>query len=869
MTEAEMQMKRYQALMKNALDGVHIMDIRGDIVEVNDAFCDMLGYSQEEAGKLNIADFDSQWTTEGLLEKLRNFAGVSARFETIHRRKDGKLIDVEISATGVDIDGQLYIFASSRDITKPKAAKDKVRRLTQIYAALSQCNQAIVRCASEAELFPQICRDAVNFGGMKMAWIGMVDTTSNLVKPAASFGAGTEYLDNLEISVVNGIPTSQGPAGTSIRENKPVWCQDFQHDPATVAWHERGAKFGWRAIASLPLHRNEVVVGAFVLYSDTLNAFDERTQNLLLEMAMNISFALGNYARETERKQTEEENATLVERLDVATRAAKIGIWDWDIVNNNLVWDDRMFELYGARKEDFGGAYEIWCALIHPDDNVEVNESMQMALRSESTFDAEFRVCWPNGEIRNIKALGEIVRDAQGAPLRVIGVNYDVTDRNLAREKIQNLAFYDPLTHLPNRRTLKYRLQQMSASNARSGKQGAVLFIDLDNFKDINDTLGHHVGDLLLQQVALRLSSCVREDDTVVRLGGDEFVVVLNDLSEHALEATARTKAIGEKILAALRKPHQLETHTFHSTASIGAILFGHKQASDELMKQADIAMYQAKKAGRNTLRFFDPKMQSSITGRVALAGELRYALEQQQFQLYYQIQVDSSRRPLGAEALIRWFHHDRGMVSPAQFIPLAEENGLILPIGLWVLETACAQLKAWQQQPLTRDLVLAVNVSARQFHQADFVAQVIAVVKRHAINPMRLKLELTEGMLLENIEDTITTMNILSELGIQFSLDDFGTGFSSLQYLKRLPLDQLKIDQSFVRDIATDSSDKVIVRTIIAMAKSLDISVIAEGVETEEQRQLLLKNDCVHYQGYLFGRPMPIEQFEALLKRS
>ena len=300
----------------------------------------------------------------------------------------------------------------------------------------------------------------------------------------------------------------------------------------------------------------------------------------------------------------------------------------------------------------------------------------------------------------------------------------------------------------------------------------------------------------------------------------------------------------------------------------VGAIIFSdHGQSGEELLKRADIAMYQAKKAGRNTLRFFDPKMQDILNARASLESELRKALENQQFHLYYQIQVDSSHRPLGAEALIRWLHPERGLVSPAQFIPLAEETGLILPIGQWVLETACTQLKAWEQEVLTRDLVLAVNVSAKQFHQADFVAQVQAVVQRLGINPMRLKLELTEGMLLENIEETIATMNALNKVGVQFSLDDFGTGYSSLQYLKRLPLDQLKIDQSFVRDIGTDSNDRAIVSAIIAMTQSMKLSVIAEGVETKEQRQFLLDEGCTHYQGYLFGKPVPIEQFEALLK--
>ncbi len=446
---------------------------------------------------------------------------------------------------------------------------------------------------------------------------------------------------------------------------------------------------------------------------------------------------------------------------------------------------------------------------------------------------------------------------------------YDITDSKAAEDEIRHLAFYDHLTRLPNRRLLMDRLNQALASSARSRHRGALLFIDLDNFKTLNDTLGHDIGDLLLQQVAIRLTACVREGDTVARLGGDEFVVMLEDLGEQEAEAAAQTEAVGEKILSKLNESYQLLAHVFHNSPSIGAIVFNeHQQTVDELLKQADIAMYQAKKAGRNTLRFFDPKMQDAINARAALESELRSALENGQLHLYYQIQMDSSHHPVGAESLIRWIHPEHGMVSPARFIPLAEETGLILPIGLWVLETACAQLKIWQRAPLTRELVLAVNVSAKQFRQSGFVAQVQTVVQRHAIEPGRLKLELTESMLLENIEDTIATMNALKAIGVQFSLDDFGTGYSSLQYLKQLPLDQLKIDQSFVRDIAHDSSDRAIVRTIIAMAHSLNLDVIAEGVETEQQRQLLLDNGCTRYQGYCFSKPVPVEEFEALLTK-
>jgi diguanylate cyclase (GGDEF)-like protein/PAS domain S-box-containing protein len=460
------------------------------------------------------------------------------------------------------------------------------------------------------------------------------------------------------------------------------------------------------------------------------------------------------------------------------------------------------------------------------------------------------------------------VKNDDGIVTHYVWSHIDITERKAAEEIIEHLAFYDHLTQLPNRQLLLDRLKQALLSSTHNSRQGALLFIDLDNFKNLNDTLGHDFGDLLLKQATQRLQSSIRQGDTVARLGGDEFVVMLVDLSEQPIEAAAQTEAIGEAMLASLSQPYSLDQHTYRCTASIGVTLFGaHPQATEELMKQADIAMYQAKKAGRNTLRFFDRQMQDNISARVALESELQNALEFGQFQLYYQIQVDDTCRPLGAEALIRWTHPERGLVSPVQFIPLAEDTGLILPIGQWVLQTACAQLKAWQQNPLAHALTLAVNVSARQFRQTDFVQQVQAAVRLHDINPSLLKLELTESLLQENIEDTIATMNALNQLGVRFSLDDFGTGYSSLQYLKRLPLDQIKIDQSFVRDISIDASDIAVVRATIAMAGSLGLKVIAEGVETEEQRQLLQESGCFNYQGYLFGRPVPIDQFEALLK--
>ncbi|CAA7620899.1 Diguanylate cyclase/phosphodiesterase with PAS/PAC sensor(S) (fragment) [Candidatus Terasakiella magnetica] len=445
----------------------------------------------------------------------------------------------------------------------------------------------------------------------------------------------------------------------------------------------------------------------------------------------------------------------------------------------------------------------------------------------------------------------------------------DVTERKAAEAEIQSLAFYDPLTQLPNRRLLRDRLRQAMASSADNRHYCALLFIDLDNFKTLNDTLGHDIGDLLLQQVAIRLTACIREGDTVARLGGDEFVVMLEGLSKDLEEAAAQVEITGGKIIHTLGLAYQLASYEHHSTPSIGATLFAdHQGTIDDLLKRADLAMYQAKAAGRNTLCFFDPKMQAVVTARATIESGLRTAIADNQLHLHYQPQITSGGRLLGAEALLRWQHPQHGAIPPAKFIPIAEETGLILPIGAWVLQTACAQLARWATRPETADLTLAVNVSARQFRHADFTRHVLAVIEHTGANPHRLTLELTESLLLEDVEETIAKMMALKSKGVGFSLDDFGTGYSSLSYLKRLPLDHLKIDQSFVHDVLIDPNDAAIARTIVALAQGLALGVIAEGVETAEQRDFLAGVDCHVYQGYLFSRPLPIGDFEAFAKR-
>jgi diguanylate cyclase (GGDEF)-like protein len=541
-------------------------------------------------------------------------------------------------------------------------------------------------------------------------------------------------------------------------------------------------------------------------------------------------------------------------------RAAELVIANKELVFQNLEKDKRAAELVVANKElGFQNKEKGKRAAELVIANKELGfQNKEKGKRAAELVIANTELAFQNKE-KGKRAAELVIANKELA--------FQNKEKGKRAAELKNLAFYDPLTGLPNRRLLVERLEHALAASARSHQEGALLFLDMDHFKKLNDIYGHSYGNMLLQLVSERLTKCVRACDTVARLGGDEFVIILENLSKKSINAAVNAKAIANQILNTLHKPYKLSAHDYTCTCSIGVTLFNTSESGIEaLLQQADIAMYQAKKEGRNTLRFYDPQMQDIINVRAALESELSKAISGNQFQLYYQVQVDAAGHAVGAEALIRWLHPVRGLVPPMSFIPLSEETGLILPIGRWVLEAACAQLGVWQQHAHTRDMVLAVNVSAKQLGQPGFVAQVQSLLERFSINPRQLKLELTESMLLQDIDETITTMEALRQLGIRFSLDDFGTGYSSLQYLKRLPLDQLKIDQSFVRDIVMNSHDKSIVRTIIAMASSMELNVIAEGVETEEQRHILLSEGCSTFQGYLFSKPVPIDEFELLL---
>ncbi|MES2758469.1 MAG: EAL domain-containing protein [Pseudomonadota bacterium] len=559
---------------------------------------------------------------------------------------------------------------------------------------------------------------------------------------------------------------------------------------------------------------------------------------------------------EADRAETEARNRMQASLLDKAQDAISATDMDGRIT----YWNKGAQRLYGWTADEVMGKFKA--ELIVADQDPYVVAFRKMLQQGDWT--GELLKRRKDGRSFCVEAHLTLMRDDDGRPQSMLCIDTDITQRKRAEREIEDLAFFDPLTALPNRRLLLDRLRHAVAACARTGRTGALLFLDLDNFKSLNDTLGHDKGDLLLQQVALRLRSRVpRTSDTVARHGGDEFVIVLEDLSGQPEETAAQAERVAEKILAAFDAPFQLNRHQHHTTPSIGVALFSeHIGDVDELLKRADLAMYQAKAAGRNTIRFYDPEMQAIVSARVELEADLRHGLRRHEFIVHYQSQTDGAGHTTGAEALVRWRHPRRQIVYPSMFIPLAEETGLIVQLGQWVLETACMQLVAWAHGAATAHLTVAVNVSAYQFRQPDFAEQVRDVLRRTGADPHKLKLELTESVLVADVERTVDKMHVLKALGIGFALDDFGTGYSSLSYLKRLPLDQLKIDKSFVRDVLTDPSDAAIARTILVLGQTLGLDVIAEGVETESQRAFLAENGCRAYQGYLFSRPVPAEQF-------
>lgn len=550
------------------------------------------------------------------------------------------------------------------------------------------------------------------------------------------------------------------------------------------------------------------------------------------------------------------------DHLNQAQSIVRVGSWEYRIKDNCLNLSDQILTLYGRTRDEFGGTMEDFIDLVHPQDRPEVSHAKETAIRY-GYGRVQCRVIRKDKEVRFVEIIGQMFQDADG-DFYLAGTTQDISEQKAIEERIRQLAYYDQLTGLPNRQFVLDRLDRLVALHRRMAFHGAVLFIDLDNFKALNDMHGHDIGDMLLVQVASRLQCCIRHYDCVGRFGGDEFVVLLEQIGDEAIDSATHAFQVAQKILMTLNEPYPLGVTEHRITPSIGiALIDSAMQSTTELVKRADMAMYKAKSEGRNAICFFSAQMQEAARARAALEADLREAVATRAFYLDYQPQVDRQGRIYGVEALLRWRHPTRGLVPPSQFIPLAEEIGLVMEIGGWVLEEACEQLTRWADNAATRDLVMSINVSARQFRHPGFVNQVIEKLKPRSSCPARLKIEITESMLISDIEDIRCKMMALKEVGVQFALDDFGTGYSSMAYLQRLPLDQIKIDQSFVHHVATDKNDAAIARSIIGLAHNLGLSVIAEGVETDDQRRFLAKEGCLNFQGFLYHHPLTARMVE------
>ena len=550
--------------------------------------------------------------------------------------------------------------------------------------------------------------------------------------------------------------------------------------------------------------------------------------------------------------------------LAEAQRIARLGNWEWDMVSNQVHWSDELYRILGYAPQQFIANYAAFVNAVHPEDRRSVMEMMDRVIQQHEPYSFEHRIMLPNGAVRSVHAQGEVTLDANNKPLRMVGALQDVTEQKLAQERLSYLAYFDPLTGLPNRVLLNERMQQAMAEASRVERLVAILYLDLDRFKYVNDTLGHEFGDALIKMVAERLTGLLRPGgDTVSHYGGDEFTIVLANVA-HVDDVTR----VAQKIVDSFARHFTVASRDLFITASIGITLYPFDDSSIEnLLKNADAAMYHAKERGRNTFQFYTAEMNIRAARRFGIETALRHALERGELSLHYQPQVDLKTGSLyGMEALLRWHSAEFGSVSPVEFIPLAEESGLIQSIGEWVLRSACAQTRAWQKAGFA-DLRIAVNLSARQFRQENLVQLIRQTLIDTELEARFLDLEITESMLMHDMDRTVATLMELSALGSALSVDDFGTGYSSLSYLKRFPIDVLKIDRSFVNDITGDPDDAAIATAIIAMAHSLGIKVVAEGVETQTQMEFLQQQHCDAMQGYLFSKPLPVHEFSKLLE--
>jgi diguanylate cyclase (GGDEF)-like protein/PAS domain S-box-containing protein len=737
-------------------------------------------------------------------------------------------------------------------------ASRKADRTKRLYRALSETNQAIVRMEHEDQLFPLVCRCVVDFGGMKIAWIGQLDKESGAIIPVASHGDGREYAYQIKVSTHAGRPDGQGPIGVAMRENRPVMVNDYSDNPLTLPWRETARKYGWKSSAAIPIPRGGKPYAVLAVYHCELDAFDQETTALLNEVSSDIAFALDNFDREQSRKKSEESLKLAASIYSAATEAMLIA----DARNRIIAVNPAFTKITGFAEQEVIG--KSASDLGSSAQDAMFDTYIEEALREDGHWEGEFIYQRKIGERYPIWLSVNMIHDPDESLHRRVLLFMDITQKKESEKLIWTQANFDPLTGLPNRRMFYDRLDQGVKKTHRAGLPLALVFIDLDHFKEVNDTLGHGAGDMLLKEVARRLLGCVRETDSVARLGGDEFGIILSELESPSIH-----QRINQDILKSMVAPFALADEVVHISASIGITLYPDDATDIEsLLKNADQAMYAAKQHGRNRYQYFTSSMQEDAQRRMRLISDLRVATGEKQFKLFYQPIVDLSNNTIHkAEALIRWQHPQRGLVSPVEFIPLAETTGLILDIGEWVFNEAARQAAVWRAT-YDPEFQVSINKSPAQFHREDSKHRPWhEQLKEMDMPGESIVVEITEGMLMDAREEVIKKLAAMREAGITISLDDFGTGYSSLSYLKKFQIDYVKIDRSFTHNITPTSDDMALCEAIIEMAHKLGIKVIAEGVETAEQRDLLLGAGCDYGQGYLWSQPIPPAEFEKFFR--
>jgi diguanylate cyclase (GGDEF)-like protein/PAS domain S-box-containing protein len=973
---------RYQKLFDQAGDGVVVLNYQHRFISANSAAASMLGYQHKALLNMRLQDVlvNNIADQSDFINKLTADNPIKSEWQYL--RHDGSQFTAEVSCRKLD---KNYYFAIIRDLTERKLAEYRIKHLTQLYQALSEVNQAIVRMSDDNELFSTVCRCSVNFGGMKMAWVGQLDEESQQILPVAVYGNGIDYVDGLIVSADASLPEGLGPTGSALRCNQTIMVNDFSNDPITSIWHEKAKAFGWGSCISIPIQRNQKPFAVLNVYHENINAFDDEAIALLQEMAGDISFALDNFDREAKQHKLAlaldhaHKHISQIINLSPAViytlKANKNDGFTIDFISENV------HKMTGYPKENWV-EHDFWMNHIYAEDMAKVLVA-QESLFETGTLNHHYRFNHANGDYIWIEDQVMLIRDDNGKPVEIIGAWLDITERlnaeeklrinakvfessregilitnggneiisvnrafttitgyesddvigktpdilisgntnpifndamweniskfgywqgevasrrkngelypqwlsistiknihgkvtqhiciitdiserKVAEERIQFLSNFDPLTNLPNRTLLNDRTTLALASAKRSKSTVALMYLDLDRFKFINESLGPTAGDHVLKELAERLLVSLYPGDTVCRQGGDEFIILLPNTDAEGAAHVAK------KLLEIIAQPFSFNGQRIVLTTSIGIAAYpqdGHN--FEQLTQSADAALYRAKHEGRNNFQFFARQMHEQANDVLQLENELRNAIEHQEFLLHYQPQYDTkTSKIIGLEALIRWQHPQKGLVSPALFIPIAEESGLITEIGDWVLRTAVQQLAAWQGAGLNA-VPVAVNLSVVQFHQDTLYSSVCQILRDTKVNPNMLELELTEGIAMEDSERTLNVLNQLNALGVRLSIDDFGTGYSSLSYLKKFKIDKLKIDQSFVRGLGSHPQDAAIITAIISMAKSLGFKTIAEGVETQEQLNFLIQHECDEIQGYYFSKPLPSEEVAKLL---